>query len=115
MRGARWAQDEFLPQHPDPDLKVYVVWVITTGTDPAIALPDVLTDRRVQHLRDPEKIAGTWFAEMNGNRGMTYDLYYVFGPDARWDAAPAPMVLGGATVITDTAEIVAAVEPLLGE
>src|SRR5687767_8228516 len=105
MRGARWAQDEFLPQHPDPDLRIYVAWVHTLSPAISLTVPDVLTDARVMHFRDQDKIAGKWFAALNGNPGMTYDLYYVFGPDARWDDAPAPMLLGGATVITDTAEI----------
>jgi hypothetical protein len=105
MRGARWAQDEFLPQHPDPDLRVYVVWVMGLGMD---TTPDVLTDPRVRHFRDQDKIAGKWFAEFNGRRGVIWDVYYISGPDARWDDGPAPTLLSGALVINDTAEIVEA-------
>jgi hypothetical protein len=92
-----------------------VAWVQTLGPDASLTIPDVFTDPRVRHFRDQDKIAGEWFAALNGNPGMTYDLYYVFGPEARWEDAPAPMRLAGATVITDTAEIEAALASALGE
>jgi hypothetical protein len=112
MRGARWAQDEFLPQHPDPDLRVYVVWVMPLGMD---ATPDVLNDPRVQHFRDKEKIAGKWFATFNGRSGVIWDVYYVFSSDARWDDGPSPIQLSGSLVINDTEAIIAAVESALSQ
>jgi hypothetical protein len=112
MRGARWAQDEFLPQHPDPALRIYVVWVMPLGME---STPDVLADPRVRHFRDQEKIAGKWFANFNGRDGVIWDVYYVFGPDARWDNTPVPAVLSGSLVINDTEAIIAAVESVLGQ
>ena len=40
-----------------------------------------------------------WFAsEVDGYEGLSWDMYYLYGPDAIWETVPAPLVSSGGTI-----------------
>ena len=66
---------------------------------------------------DQQGITGTYFAETDlgglGYSGFVYDVYYVFGGDAAWADAPAPLSGSGAPVLYDGDKLLAALEAQL--
>ena len=49
----------------------------------------VLSDSRVKQFWDEQRVVGQWFAEhVNGYRGTAWDVYYLYGPEAKWDTVP---------------------------
>src|SRR5262245_31375070 len=70
--------------------------------------PGALPDHRVRHWWDGDRIAGAWFGQFlrtgtapaaptsSGRPARPLDVfwdgYLLFGPDATWDAVPAPLV-----------------------
>ena len=62
---------------------------------------DLMSDPRVTHLWDTEKLAGRFFAEHEGFLfgPVAYDIYYLYGPEAQWDIKPSPLVSSGYTVM----------------
>ena len=58
-----------------------------------------MPDSRVTHFWDGDRKAGQWFAkEMDSYDGVAWDAYYLFGPDATWEAKPSPLVGSVGTV-----------------
>jgi hypothetical protein len=81
---------------------------------------DVLAGRRVVEFWDGNLVAGTWFGrhldEMGageGTGGVYWDAFLVFDGDARWDTYPSPLVASGSTVLGQSAELQAALGPLI--
>lgn len=73
-----------------------------------------LTDPRVVHMWDERNLVGPWIVDNIGYQGADWDLYLLFGPDARWDEVPAPLVDSGFTVIGQSEKLQRAINPLLG-
>jgi hypothetical protein len=49
--------------------------------------PALMPDQRVLHYWGAKRFAGPWFAkEVEGKLGYTWDTYFLYGPDATWDA-----------------------------
>jgi hypothetical protein len=60
----------------------------------------LLSDSRVTHLWDEEKLAGRFFAQSEDfYLPIAWDIYYLYGPDARWDDKPSPLVSWGYTIM----------------
>ena len=60
----------------------------------------VLTDKRVSQYWDSQRQAGLWFArKVNHREGISWDAFFVFGPDARWTDAPKPLTAYGSPII----------------
>ena len=61
---------------------------------------------------DAKRAAGTYLAELDlgglGFSGVVWDAYFLFGPKAVWDQAPAPLLASGAPVILDGEQLVEA-------
>ena len=58
-----------------------------------------MLDTRVTHFWDGERQVGEWFAtEVEGYRGVSWDAYYLYGPDAKWETVPSPLVGSGGTI-----------------
>jgi hypothetical protein len=98
--GASWVQEEILAKHPSPTLRVYAVWLLMVWSDTRRAWESsVLADPRVTHLWDEKRTTGQWFAEhIEGYRGISWDTYYAYGPEARWDLTPSPLLSQGRTI-----------------
>jgi len=80
----------------------------------------MLDDERVLQYWDRDLLAGTWFAEHlddigagDQTSGIYWDAFLVFDEDARWDAVPSPLVRAGATVISQSENLHAALTPLM--
>jgi hypothetical protein len=58
-----------------------------------------MPDMRVMHFWDGEHVIGQWIAkEIDGYDGISWDSYYLFGPDAKWETVPSPLVASGGTI-----------------
>ena len=58
-----------------------------------------MPDPRVIHFWDGETKVGEWFAEqVEGYRGVSWDVYYLYGPDAKWEGIPSPLAGMGGTI-----------------
>ena len=60
-----------------------------------------LPDLRVTHFWDGEQAIGQWFAKAVDNKRygeVSWDVYYLYGPDAVWETVPSPLVDSGGTI-----------------
>jgi len=61
-----------------------------------------LSDERVSHFWDDQRIVGRWFAEHensgDADAGIIWDAYYLYGPAAQWEAQPGPLIASGGPV-----------------
>ena len=80
----------------------------------------MLNDQRVVEYWDRDLLAGTWFGEHldeigagDQTGGVYWDAFLVFNKDARWDEVPSPLVRAGATVISQSENLRAALTPLM--
>jgi hypothetical protein len=107
-------QSNILSKNPDPGLRLFVIWVPFLGGTRGAIRPSVLADRRVTDLWDQDAMSSQWFsAHLTGQPGPTWDYYLLFGPRARWEARPGPVLSQGGPVIGDSAALLAAIGPLL--
>ncbi len=97
-------------------LKVYVVWFNMLPSDDRRFLDTgVLADPRVSNYWDERKLFGTWVSQqMTHSRGITWDAFFLFGPQARWDDVPQPVISEGGPVIGSTDELTAGLQQLTG-
>ena len=73
-----------------------------------------LTDDRVREYWDVDLGISRWFAsQVDGIHGLSWDMYYLYGPDAVWDTVPLPLVGSGGTIIAERDSLAAEVEMLL--
>jgi len=109
-------QREILEADRAADLAVYSVWVpFLGGTRDAASLSQrVLPDPRVVQFWDESALTSAWFAEhVERSSALAWDVYYLYGPDARWSDVPGPLVSSGGTIIGRSTELKAAITPLL--
>jgi hypothetical protein len=108
-------QRSFLKQHPSANLQVYAAWLPMLYGDKRSAWDAaILPDARVRHYWDEERIVGQWFArQVDGYEGTSWDIYYLYGPDATWDTVPGPLIGSGATIIGERQTLEAQIVPLL--
>ena len=73
-----------------------------------------MPDTRVTHFWDGELKAGQWFAkQVDGYEGISWDAYYLYGPDAVWETLPSPLVDSGGTIYRERAALKMQVSVLL--
>lgn len=113
MDGARWVQETVLDANADMDLRVYAIWFRMYAGDQRDRWPaDALTDPRVLHYWDEEKVVGTWYAQhlsgivdrmAPGSRGyeapVLWDAYLVYGPESQWHDGPDGLRRWGRTIL----------------
>jgi hypothetical protein len=76
----------------------------------------VLSDPRVTYFWDQEKVVGRWFsAHVTNRRHITWDAYFLYGPEARWDQEPGPLMSrsSASSVIAAASQLQQAVQPFL--
>jgi hypothetical protein len=71
----------------------------------------VLRDRRVSQLWDEDQVVGTWF---QAHGGSFWDVYYLYGPGARWRDQPTKPVATSSPIIGGTDELGRELRSLLG-
>ena len=58
-----------------------------------------MPDNRVTHFWDGELQVGQWFAEnVEGYKGVSWDTYYLYGPNAKWETTASQAVGSGGTI-----------------
>jgi hypothetical protein len=103
-------QENVLARHPDAKLRVYVVWLPMLPTDERFQVADLMVDDRVTHYWDGGRKVGEHFAAGEGYGGVSWDVFYVYGPDAAWDDEPAAT---GAPVVSEASKLEEALRPYL--
>jgi hypothetical protein len=93
-------QTHLLAQNPSANLRVYAVWLAMLGGDAREKWNgNVMPDPRVTHFWDGKYVIGQLFAEqVEGYRGIAWDVYYLYGPDATWESVPSPLTGSGGTI-----------------
>jgi hypothetical protein len=107
--------DEILQKYPSARLKVISVWFnMLAGDSRQLLDTRVLGDPRVTYYWDQDKVAGRWFSDhVTGGAGVTWDAYFLYGPGARWDQSPGPLVSSGGPVIGSAGDLMTAIRPFL--
>jgi hypothetical protein len=93
-------QNQLLAKYPSQELRVYAVWLPMLAGDAREKWNgNSLPDPRVIHFWDGDVQVGQWFAEqVEGYRGVSWDTYYLYGPDATWETVPSSLVGSGGTI-----------------
>ena len=75
-----------------------------------------MPDPRAKHFWDGELNAARWFAkQVGGYDGISWDMYYLYGPDATWKMVPAPLVDSGGPIYRERETLRKHVSTLLGK
>lgn len=109
-------QREILEREPAAALRVYAVWVPFLGgtREAAEVSTRVLSDPRVTQYWDGSSLTSEWFAKnVEHSQAPAWDVYYLYGPDARWTDVPGPLVSFGGTIIGRSPALKDAITPLL--
>jgi hypothetical protein len=86
--------------------------IVSRDTWDAATMPDT----RVTHFWDGEQVIGEWFAkEVDGYRGVSWDMYYLYGPDAVWKTVPSPLVASGGTIYWERHQLETQITTLLNK
>jgi hypothetical protein len=115
-RGARWVQKEILEEHPDSDLRVYVVWFNMLSGDSRSGCDEcVMSDPRANHLWDEKRLASRALAgEVEGASPPVWDAYLLYDPEVTWvDAPTTPISSSRYTVYGAREELKKNILPLL--
>jgi hypothetical protein len=94
-------QHEILQKHRSAPLRVEVIWLpMLAGDSRKLIDQRVLSDPRVTYYWDPKRTVGDWFSrEVTHAPGTTWDAFFLYGVQARWDSTPEPLVASGSTII----------------
>lgn len=83
---------ETLQNVQDERVRAYVVWLPVLGGDfegSAQELSDSFRDSRVRYYLDPATLTGNlWEKVLKTGREVAWDVYFLYGPKARWDQDP---------------------------
>jgi hypothetical protein len=111
--GASWVRKNILEKYPDAPLSVYAVWVTQLGATRGDIEPDLFGDERVTSYWDPDGLVGEAIADdVEAYGSVVWDVYALYGTDARWDARPTGLTDWGAPVIADSDRLGQRVEAL---
>ncbi len=115
MTAARWAQKELLEPRPRAELRVYAVWFnMYPGDARSKWPPTLLTDRRVVHHWDEQRVLGKAYlsrlpamldrraAETRQPTGdAIWDAFFLYAPGDRWqEPLPLPVTWGYPIMVT---------------
>lgn len=87
--GASWVRENILEKYPDADLEVYAVWFnMIPGDRRERWNPDLLSDKRVSHYWDEDRLLGSWITknvpDCDHLGPIDWDSYYLFDTDGKW-------------------------------
>ena len=108
-----------MEENPERALRVLAVWFEVSPGDTRSAWDaGLLTDSRVQHLWDGERAVGLWLPRQEGYRELirgsfAWDVYLLYGPEARWDGRPWPLLSLGSPIISKADRLRDSLVPLL--
>ena len=111
-------QAEILEKNPTANIEVYAAWFAMLPGDRRAAWdPALMSDPRVTHYWDDERVLGRWFADNVGFSGgsVAWDVYYLYGPDTTWDQMPRPLISSGYTLFGERSRLTSDLEFLFAE
>jgi len=114
-------QKEVLEKYPSLPIQVYSIWFSMLPWDSPLAFPSAqktMSDPRVTHFWDKEKIAGRWFKQNvtpDYQGKVIWDVYYLYGPEAEWGSTPQPLLIWGRTIMGKSQELSQEISRLAGE
>ena len=74
-----------------------------------------MPDPRVKHFWDGELEVSRWFARrVDGYEGVSWDMYYLYGPEAEWKTIPGPLDYSGGAIYRERETLRTRVSTLLG-
>ena len=129
MTAARWAQQHLLDDHPRAELRVYAIWFNMYPGDARSKWPGhLLTDSRVVHYWDRERVVGTRYlshlpallerraaATMAPTDDALWDAFFVYEPGATWqEPVPVPLSWGYPIMLTRD-QLTADIEARIGK
>ncbi len=98
---------------------MYAVWfdmLVADSRDQWDA--NLMPDARVTHLWDQHRRVGCWYGKNQPPKlhfgPIVWDTYYLYGPDARWDEVPEPLIGSGYTILAARQSLANQIAPLLG-
>jgi hypothetical protein len=117
VSGARWVRENILETYPEEEIVVYAVWFNMIPTDRQDRWdPDLLSDKRVRHYWDENRVLGTWISdhveECEHLSPVDWDSYYLFDSDGVWSDTFEPITACGSPIYKTTERLEAAVERL---
>ena len=75
---------------------------------------NTMPDPRVTHFWDGNTQIGQWFAkQVDGYEGVSWDAYYLYGPDATWNTKPSPLIGSGGTIYSEHNQLETQLQTLL--
>lgn len=105
-------QTQILATYPKANIRVYAIWFnMYPGDARSQWPPELLTDARVVHRWDEEKIVGRWYGQRtaairgqlaptsNWTGEILWDSYLLYGSDARWEDTPTDLIHWGRTIV----------------
>lgn len=82
------------------ELRLYAIWIKRLKRDVRASCDSaIFGDPRASVFWDGNQIMGKWFARAEGLTSVAWDTYYLYGPEAKWGAAPSPLVASGFPVV----------------
>ena len=108
-------QKEILEEHPNSDLRAYVVWFNMLAGDSRSGWDEcVMSDPRATHLWDEKQLASRSFAgEVEGAAAPVWDAYLLYGPETTWGGDHPRPISSGYTVYGAREELEKKILPLL--
>ncbi len=97
---------------------MYAVWFNMMNSDQRAEWSSkLLTDSRVTHFWDDNKILGNWYAtfrEFSKRSGDTvWDAFFVYNSDSMWTDQPSGLIGWGSTIIGHKNQLAEAVKSAL--
>ena len=111
-------QNNILEPNPEAQIQIYAIWFNVLPRDRRSGWSDDrLDDDRVIQYWDASRTLGIWYRDHlpGHSRTIAWDLYALYGPDARWDSAPSQLVSWGRTVYAERKQLAAEVDALIGK
>jgi hypothetical protein len=112
-------QRELLEKNPSAKLRIYAIWFnMFPGDDRSKWPQSLLTDSRVVHFWDEQKVVGAWYGKhpdyLNSDKAL-WDAFILYGAESRWNDSPSHRLTMGWTIVRKREELRQALLPLLGK
>lgn len=112
-------QRHILKKRPSSRIQIYAIWFsMFPGDSRSKWKGKLLTDLRVTHMWDEEKIVGRWFTEYlrqpeDYKTEVTWDAYFLYPLETHWNLTLPPPLSWGSPIILKSRELGRVLLPLL--
>ena len=110
VTGASWVRENILELYPNEEIKVYAIWFnMIPGDRKGRWNPDALSDKRIRHYWDADRVVGKWIAKNVDDcehlGPVDWDSYYLFDGDAVWSDNLDKIKACGTPIINNTEQL----------